>query len=69
MPKMIKSTIFTRCRMDFGPEYIKKLLADAHTLLGQDEINATDKAAIENCLKSVGTEISFRQSEEKITGQ
>jgi len=55
--------------MDFGPEYIKKLLADAHTLLGQDEINATDKAAIENCLKSVGTEISFRQSEEKITGQ
>lgn len=39
--------------MNFGPDYIKKLIADAHTLLEEDEVDASSKVAIENCLKSI----------------
>lgn len=39
--------------MNFGPEYIKKLIADAHALLEREEIDAAGKAAIEDCLKSI----------------
>lgn len=39
--------------MNFGPDYIKKLITDAHALLEQDEVDASSKTAIENCLKSI----------------
>ena len=39
--------------MKFGSDYIKKLIADAHTLLEQDDVNDSSKTAIENCLKSI----------------
>jgi hypothetical protein len=39
--------------MEFGPEYIKKLIAEAHALLEQDDVGEVNKRAIDDCLKSI----------------